>query len=381
MCVRERERKKLRHPAGRESDRGVLLNRLFKEIAFDKDLHERKKQWIIWGKSFSSKETANTNVLRWGQPCHIPEIARSVSLECSEVDWHRMGGGGSSSDHAGLYRLYWALRIYSKFYGKALEDYHQGHDICILKSHSDFFLENRWKWCKGGGRETVPGALGKNSGGTCRDFDWSCLSDVSAAKYKFKMTQWTSFSVGSVALQLHMWPHLEIMPKVWIWDVHYCESRVERPFCLPPEGSGTGLIEAIVPLATHHDYFTDTSAVWTHCITTLDDSAYSTAGSCAKVLWLFLGVTWICFHLDAGTNCSPELFMPACPITSSSAQAFRSSRKKCSYFAEGRIKLPQTHIFSRQSQPPPNSQLEVASVERNRKTFPSVFSKSPIKDK
>lgn len=44
MCERERERKKLRHPAGRESDRGVLLNRLFKEIAFDKDLHERKKQ-------------------------------------------------------------------------------------------------------------------------------------------------------------------------------------------------------------------------------------------------------------------------------------------------------------------------------------------------
>lgn len=90
VCVR-----KLRHPERIESDRGVfkscIRNMCMKKLLLKKDLNERKKQWIIWGKSFPSKTTTNAKALRWGHLCHVPEIARrSVCLGGSEVDWHEI---------------------------------------------------------------------------------------------------------------------------------------------------------------------------------------------------------------------------------------------------------------------------------------------------
>lgn len=71
-------------------------------------------------------------------------------------------------------------------------------------------------------------------------------------------------------------------------------AGLKGPFTYPSEDSGTGcisLIEVVVPLSTYHSCFVDTSGAWTPYITTLSGSAFSTAVSSAKALWIFLGVT------------------------------------------------------------------------------------------
>ena len=138
----------------------------------------------------------------------------------------------------------------------------------------------------------------------------------------------------------------------------------KRPSTYPLDDPGTAsisLVEVVIPLSTYQDSSVDVSGAWTHCITTLSESARSTSVSSAKALSIFLGgdmnlfsQTWVQIALK-NFSCLPESLLFPLPRLSDQVG-------NCGHilWRKRRIKLPQTHIFPLQSLSSLNSQLEVA---------------------